>query len=141
MPPDDLSHIDDDRYLRIWEMDQRQATIRWTIATFFMGISFALFGLSFQTATSGIPRLVPLGAAVVIYWFTYLLFRRFHGFSNCLRQYLLKMESEGQTSLRVQTEWKTYECAHRKVLSASDYLLLFGVFYTAFGIVLGAIFP
>lgn len=58
--------IDDQAYLEIWKADQEFIKTRWSIVTFFMGGSFALFAYSFQTK--------PLGAlAIRIFWFVHLL--------------------------------------------------------------------
>jgi hypothetical protein len=40
----------DDQYLTIWQGEQNYLRTRWSVSTFFMSISFAILGLSFQNA-------------------------------------------------------------------------------------------
>lgn len=43
----------DDAYLEIWKIEQEHSRTRWTIATFFLSISFAVLGLSFDSKDNG----------------------------------------------------------------------------------------
>lgn len=38
----------DDAYLQIWKIEQDHSRTRWTVTTFFLSISFAILGLSFD---------------------------------------------------------------------------------------------
>ena len=40
--------VNDETYLKVWEIEQNHVNTRWTVATFFFSISFAIFGFSFQ---------------------------------------------------------------------------------------------
>jgi hypothetical protein len=42
------TQIDNDSYLKIWQADQEYIRTRWTVTTFFMSVSFAISGFSFQ---------------------------------------------------------------------------------------------
>src|SRR5437868_2053384 len=98
-PPPAPDKIDNDTYLRLWQLEQEHGRTRWTIATFFMGISFAIFGFSFQKEvaplTAGIARITGL----VIYWFAYMLFLRFFSYGNTLRGYIRELEQADRTTL------------------------------------------
>jgi hypothetical protein len=124
----------DDIYLRIWEVEQKHTTIRWTVATFFLSVSFAIFGISLQIDNAPIPRIVPQLGAIAIYWFTYILFLRFNDYTHFLRNYLKEMESSKQTTLDLQTESNTFMSSEKK-LSATHLLLYFGIGYTVVGII------
>src|SRR5260221_50749 len=58
---DSKGAIDNEFYMRIWEKQQDVAISRWSIITFFMSVSFALFGLSLQvhTTPTSIPTIAP----------------------------------------------------------------------------------
>lgn len=125
--------INDENYLRIWDIEQRQTSTRWTLMTFYLSVSFAIFGLSFQNKDLSVPLFVPLASAIAIYWFAYLLFRRFNDFNDFLRNKLMQLENEGQTSLHLQNESKQF-LQKTKKLSATKLLFWFGILYTIGGI-------
>jgi uncharacterized membrane protein len=127
--------VNDDNYLRIWDIEQKHTNTRWTLMTFYLSVSFAIFGLSFQTRDLGVPLFVPLSVAVGIYWFAYFLFKRFHDFNEYLRSKLAQLEKEGKTSLHLQTESKQYLQRDKK-LSATKMVFIFGILYTIAGIVI-----
>ena len=127
--------ITDDIYFKIWDLEQKQATARWTLMTFFLSISFAIFGFSLQIKDLGIPLFVPQGVAIVIYWFAYLLFRRYNELNDYLRKKLMQLEENKQTTLNLQTEFKQF-LKQKKRLSVTQLLLGFGFLYTAAGIVI-----
>jgi hypothetical protein len=131
--------IKDDIYLRIWEIEQRHTTIRWTVTTFFLSVSFAIFGISLQIDNTAIPRIVPQLGAVAIYWFTYILFLRFNVFTRFLRDYLIEMESAKRTTIDLQTNSKVYMSRGRKV-SATQLLLYFGIGYSMAAVLIGLLF-
>lgn len=137
-PPLDKTEKDE-LYLKIWEADQRHTTTRWTVSTFFLSISFAIFGLSFQIDNTIIPRIVPQLGAVAIYWFTYTLFLRFNTFTRFLRNYLLEMETSEETNMDLQTKARSFLSA-RKSLTSTQLLLYFGVGYTAVCVLVGFLY-
>lgn len=59
--------IDDDSNLKIWDIEQKHTGTRWTLMTFYLSVSFAIFGLSFQNKDLSVPLFVPLAVAVGIY--------------------------------------------------------------------------
>lgn len=126
----------DDLYLKIWEADQKHTTTRWTVSTFFLSISFAIFGLSFQLDNTTIPRIIPQLGAVAIYWFTYALFLRFNTYTRYLRSYMAEMESSKQTTFDIQSKATAY-LRSKKSPSSTQLLGYFGVGYTAVCILIG----
>jgi hypothetical protein len=128
--------INNDDYLKIWDIEQRHTTTRWTLMTFFLSVSFAIFGLSLQNRDLGVPLFMSQGIAIVIYWFAYLLFRRFNDFNEYLRGKLMQLEENEQTSLNLQIEFKQFQ-RRKKRLSATQLLLGFGFLYTLAAIAIG----
>ncbi len=129
----------DEIYLKIWELEQKHTTTRWTVATFFLSVSFAIFGISLQIDNGVIPRIVPQLGAVAIYWFTYVLFLRFNDFTRFLREYLQELEASKQTTLDLQSKSKTFMSAN-KTFSATKLFLYFGFGYTVAGVVIGLLY-
>ncbi len=43
--------INDDVYLKIWDIEQKHTTTRWTLMTFYLSVSFAIFGILSKTKT------------------------------------------------------------------------------------------
>ncbi len=127
--------INDDIYLRIWDIEQKHTTTRWTLMTFYLSVSFAIFGISLQNKDLPVPLFVPQAVAIAIYWFAYLLFRRFNTFNEYLRQKMLELEENGQTTLNMQTESKQF-LKQAKRLSATRLVLGFGFLYTLAGVVI-----
>lgn len=125
-------------YLKIWEIEQQHSSKRWTITTFFFGISFAVLGFSFQADKAKVPIMVPHVAAIISYWFAYLLFVRLNDYTNFLRNYLSELESTNQVSLDLQQKTKDF-MSTRKRLSATQLLGYFGIVY-AIGIVVSWFF-
>jgi len=122
---------EDDAYLKIWAVEQEHVRTRWTVATFFMSVSFAILGFSFQQNLAGSAALAIRLSGLLIYWFAYLLFSRFNDYSQFLRTYLAEMESAKRTRLDLQGKARTAlrkRSANR--LSAGQLLLVFGVLYT-----------
>jgi hypothetical protein len=124
------AELNDDAYLKIWEVEQKTTTSRWTIATFFIGISFAIFGFSFQVQLiSSLPNLARI-TGLLIYWFSFLLFWRFNAYNKFLRAYLLELEAAKRTSLDIQT--RSHQVMYtglQKYFSATWLLLYFGIVY------------
>ncbi len=121
---------DDEFYLKIWEVEQTVTSNRWTVTTFFISISFAIFGFSFQSQLHpSIPNLARL-TALIIYWFAYVLFLRFHGYSKFLRQYLQQLEQTNKSSLQIQTQAiSRLHAGPRKWVTATKMLFYFGILY------------
>src|SRR5262249_901448 len=109
-------------------LEQQQTSTRWTVATFFLSVSFAIFGFSFQ---AGLAKPLPLIARVsglAIYWFAYALFLRFNVYTRFLRGYQRELENARRTTLDVQTRARVRLGAQR--LSATWLLGYFGLLYT-----------
>jgi protein-S-isoprenylcysteine O-methyltransferase Ste14 len=129
----------DNAYLEIWKIEQDHSRTRWTVTTFFLSISFAVVGLSFdpsdsveQTALFGIsmPDIQRI-IGVFIFWFGYALFRQFNRFTNFLRTQLRNMENEGLVSFTFQSEAREFMYSGISGLfSASRLMFYFGVLYT-----------
>jgi hypothetical protein len=123
--------IEDNAYLEIWKADQEFIRTRWTITTFFIGGSFALFAYSFQVK--------PLAALAVrifglfIYWFAVIIDTHFYRHNKVLRGYLVYMEESGRTTLDLQS--KIHEQRKDKYhRSTGKFLAALGLIY-AIGIV------
>jgi len=125
----------DDLYIKIWEVEQRHVTTRWTVSPFFFSISFAIFGFSIQAEKSPLPLFVTLSVAVAIYWFAYALYLRFNTYTDYLRSRLEEMERDGLTTLDLQSKAGPY-LKRKKRLHAVKLLLVFGVLYTVAGILI-----
>lgn len=127
-PADPAPPIDDTTYLKLWELEQAHTNVRWTVATFFLSVSFAIFGFSFQAQLAPPLPLVARVSALTIYWFAYLLFQRFNRYTRFLRGYLRDLERAGRTTLDVQTRAER-ELADR-ALSTKRLLVIFGLLYS-----------
>lgn len=129
--PDGPQLADDEVYLRIWELEQGHTSTRWTNMTFFLSVSFAIFGFSFQ---AGLAEPLPLGARLIalgIYWFAYMLFQRFNRYTALLRGYLHELERDGRTRLTIQTRARAALRGGRQGgTSATRLLFYFGLLYT-----------
>jgi hypothetical protein len=119
-------------YLQIWEREQAHTQTRWSVTTFFVSISFAIFGFSLQTAHPPVPPIVSHSVALAIYWFAFVLFWRFNSFTNCLRAYLREMEAAGRVEINVQTRVNAaMRGQYSKWLSTFNLMLYFGILYSA----------
>jgi hypothetical protein len=116
-------------YLKIWEIEQTHSSKRWTIATFFLGISFAILGFSFTTETAQVPLLPQYLAAMISYWFGWLLFVRLNHYSQFLRDYLSQLEAVGAVPFKLQAETRAF-MSKKGIFSTTKLLLYFGVLYT-----------
>jgi hypothetical protein len=129
----------DDLYIKIWEVEQRHVTTRWTVSTFFFGISFAIFGISIQAEKSPLPLYVTTLVAIAIYWFSYALYLRFNDYTDYLRSRLQEMEEDGLTTLDLQSKAAPY-LEQKKKYHAIKLIKFFGVLYTIAGIVISVCF-
>lgn len=128
--------FDDDAYLKIWQVDQEHSKSRWTLTTFFMSVSFAILGFSFQDKLAPSTSLAIRISGLLIYWFAYVMFQRFFDYNRVLRTYLLEMEKSGRTSFDIQGRTNVALRARSNKLASSGRLLLyFGLLYTV-GVVL-----
>lgn len=121
-------------YLRIWEKQQDMAISRWTIITFFMSVSFAIFGLSLQN-----PNPVPSGniqrmAGLAIYWFSYFIYQRYSSWSRFLREWLRELENDLEPEFHLQAGWEAHNGRIKDVISINKLLLYFGIVY-AIGVI------
>lgn len=125
------SHSDsiNNDYLVIWQVEQEHIRTRWTIASFFMSISFAIFGYSFQSSLTHSAALVIRISGVLIYYFGYLFFLRYYAQTNYLRTYLLQMEKTHRTTLDIQSKAKTDRKDILKRISTPNLILMFGAIY------------
>lgn len=89
----------DDQYLAIWQGEQNYLRTRWSVSTFFMSISFAILGLSFQNALLPSQVLAMRIAGLLIYWFSYLLHMQLYKHTVSLRKYLLELEKTKRPNL------------------------------------------
>ncbi len=121
-----------DVYLKIWEQQQESVKQRWSVITFFFTISFAIFGFSLQSQNLNPPIAGTFQriAAVVIYWFAYLIYRQYSDWSGFLRKQLEKIESDHHILVPLQFEWQKYSKGIRKFFFVKNLLLYFGLLYT-----------
>lgn len=98
------TQVKDSVYLKIWQIEQAHQRTRWTVVTFFMSISFAIFGFSFQSSLARSESLAIRIAGLLIYWFAYVLLVQFYGYTKFLRDYLLEMEKAGRTTFDIQSK-------------------------------------
>lgn len=119
-------------YLTLWEREQEHTRTRWTVTTFFISVSFAIFGLSLQAQNPPVPLWATHLASLAIYWFAYLLFLRFNRFTRFMREYLKDMERMSKVSIDLQTQAdRAMRGNFQQFLSAPKLLLIFGLLYTA----------
>ena len=141
MPPKTKTPLPfDDAYLEIWKIEQEHSRTRWTVTTFFLSISFAILGLSFdikdsQVSVSILGMSMPAAQRVIgllIYWFGYILFVQFNRYTNFLRDRLKSMEKKKLVSYSFQSDARDFMYSKiRAAFTASRLLLYFGFLYTA----------
>ena len=118
-------------YLKIWEREQEHTKTRWNVTTFFVSISFAIFGFSLQTAKPAVPPIISHAAALAIYWFAFVLFWRFNSFTQCLREYLRELEASKRVEINVQTRVnQMMRGQYGKWLSTLSLMFYFGMLYS-----------
>ena len=122
--------IKDGVYLKIWQTEQEHVRTRWTVVTFFLSISFAILGFSFQNKLSPSEALAIRISGLFIYWFAYTLLLHFYAYTRFLRSYLIEMEKSGRTTLDIQSKADTSGLGAGKRLSTTRLLFLFGLIYT-----------
>jgi hypothetical protein len=135
---DDYNSAEEDTYIKLVQVEQEHTRTRWTVATFFMSISFALFGFSFQNKLIPSELLAMRLSALFIYWFALALFWRFATFSEYLGVCQRKLKKTRFKIHEIEEEhklkfWKGFW--HR--LPSKWLLFGFGIFYILGVIVLG----
>lgn len=135
----------DDAYIEIWKIEQEHSRTRWTVITFFLSISFAILGLSFdikdnQAGVSLFGLALPDAQRVIgslIYWFGYILFVQFNRYTNFLRDRLKNMERQKLVSYSFQSDARDFMYSKlRAAFSATWLLFYFGVLYTTIVVIL-----
>ncbi len=124
------TQVKDSVYLKIWQTEQQHMRTRWTVVTFFLSISFAILGFSFQSKLSSPEALAIRISGLFIYWFAYMLLLHFYAYTKFLRTYLVEMEKSGRTTLDIQSKADLSHLGSSKLLSTTRLLFLFGLIYT-----------
>ena len=126
----------DDIYLRMLDIEQKHTATRWTVATFFLNVSFVICAVSFSLDPKQplLHRIVLQALAVFVYWFAVLILERFSYFTDVLRTYLLEMESSKQTTLAVQTR-SNARVKKGRIAHARHLMIGFGILYTVLVVV------
>ncbi len=139
--------LENDTYLGLLKANQDHARVKWTTVTYFMSLSFALFGISFPFSSQGQAvehTLLIRVSALSIYWFTFLLFLHFQAYSELLVTAMKKMETTPKeakpvderldeketprTTIRIYTqEGKGFIY---RILTSRNLLVYFGMIYT-----------
>lgn len=116
-------------YLEILQNELERTKSRWTVVTFFLSVSFAVLGFSFQqnlTPTSSTPLRI---VGVLIYWFTFMVFVNMHNVNMGFWAYLESLEKEKQTTIRLISYVNEYR-RQRRSITTTPLMLVFGMFYT-----------
>ena len=121
--------IENADYLKIWEVEQEQMRTRWTITTYFISISFAILGFSFQTSLTHTAALALRICGLFVYWFGFIFFMRYYAQSNYLRTYLLELEKTHRTTLDIQSRGLTNRKDFLKAISTPKLMIGFGLLY------------
>jgi len=125
----------DELYLRIWEEQQKSLERRWNAIAIFISISFAIFGLSFQSQDLN-ARLLERVFASAIYWFSYLVYLRFSDWSEFLMTYLAELESTGSTRIDLQSRWARQQKGFRGWRTVKRLLFCLGLVYVVMVVLL-----
>jgi hypothetical protein len=126
-----LTKNDDEVYLEIWKAEQQYIGTRWSNVTFFIGISFAILGFSFQNGLVHAEALAIRISGLLLYWFAYVLYLHFYMYTHFLRSYLTSMEASGRTKHTIQsTALATINVGINKHLTTRKMLLYFGILYS-----------
>jgi hypothetical protein len=124
--------LESELYFKCLQLEQENTRIRWTVATFFMSVSFALFGFSFQTGVSTQFALIVRVSGLTIYWFAFILFLRFNNYNNFLRGYIKEMEISKRVKYDLQIQaLSVMGKRFHKWFSANRLLFYFGLLYSA----------
>jgi hypothetical protein len=124
------TQVKDGVYLKIWQTEQAHMRTRWTVVTFFLSISFAILGFSFQSKIAPQEALAIRISGVLIYWFAYILLLHFYAYTKFLRTYLVDMEKSGRSTLDIQSKADASRLGAHQQLSTTKLLFIFGIIYT-----------
>ncbi|MBV9616556.1 MAG: hypothetical protein JO011_09765 [Ktedonobacteraceae bacterium] len=126
-----LTGTDDEIYMKIWKAEQQYISTRWNNVTFFIGISFAILGFSFQSGLLPGEAFAIRTSGLVVYWFAYVFYLHFYAYTHFLRSYLIDMETSGRTKHNIQSRAKaTINRGINKHFSTRKILLYVGICYT-----------
>jgi hypothetical protein len=126
-----LTKNDDEVYLEIWKAEQQYIGTRWSNVTFFIGISFAILGFSFQNGLIHAEALAIRISGLLLYWFAYVFFLHFYVYTQFLRSYLISMELSGRTKHNIQSMAKAAtNIGINKYLATRNMLLYVGILYS-----------
>ena len=132
------SESGDEVYLTVWKTEQDIINRRWLLTSFFITISFVIFGFTIEqeinSSPSEKPHIIILIArltSLAIYWFSIALYFRFTRYIDFLRDYLKGMEDRGETSLSIESKGKIVMRKGQSKFTVTRWLLVyFGIFYT-----------
>ncbi len=125
-----LQQSQDQIYLEIWKIEQAHTRSRWTLTTFFISVSFAILGFSFQEQFTSPKALALRLVALILYWLAILMFRRTFSYNRVLRAYLVEMEQTGRSSLDIQGRAnKSLYSTYYKQPTTFHILVGVGIFY------------
>ena len=116
-------------YLKVLEIEQSFIKLRWSIVTFFITVSFAIFSFAMQGKIIGVPLSLQQVLAILVYWFAFLIHITMHTYTDFLRDYLKKMEDKNETTLKLRSEANEY-LAKNSFISITKLLVLLGIIYT-----------
>ncbi len=122
--------VKDETYLKIWQTEQDHVRTRWTVVTFFISISFAILGFSFQSKFTPEASLAIRISGLFIYWFAFVVLLHFYSFTKFLREYLLEMERTGRTALDIQSKSEKSQLGSSRRFSIVRLFIIFGIIYT-----------
>ena len=134
--PQQQISIDNETYMKVWAAEQQYVSTRWNTVTFFMGISFAIIGFSFQSQLTPTEAFAIRIFSLILYWFAYAFYLHFYVYTHFLRSYLTMMENSGYTTHDIQSKAKTaVNSGFNKYLSTRRMLFYFGLIYLS-GVIL-----
>ncbi len=128
-------------YLKLWEKEQSYIQIRWTVVTFFIGISFGILGFSFNFDTTNTPFIIPQLIGCAIYWFAFLVHLVLYDLTEYYRGYLLEMEQKNLVKYDIRKKADIFFSEKRRKITRTHptrLLAYFGIGYVVV-IVLSAI--
>ena len=124
-----MEHPNNNDYLKILELEQSFIKLRWSIVTFFITVSFAIFSFSMQGKVEVVPAYLQQILAIFVYWFSFFIHVLLHKYTDFLRNYLKSMEENKETTLKLRTEAEKY-LSKKLLISITQLLVILGVIYT-----------
>jgi cell division protein FtsB len=130
---------DETTYFEIWKIEQDHSRTRWTVTTFFLSVSFAILGVSFQSQGNQASTILGISlpdvqriTGLFIFWFGYALFVLFNRYTSFLRTQLRNMEKKDLVSFKIQLAADEFMYSKIKSAFSAKWLLFyFGLLYTA----------